>query len=131
MGSKNKVLENSGGVSMKVVARPELEIQASQDGDVWSALEFRYKPGDVQAAPKVRIYFVAMWCCIRVIQDWGTGPIQADQCWGAGPIQAYKDWDTGRIQTNHDWVQRHALTCDTSLDMHRQSVRCKKIELTI
>ena len=52
VGKTKAVLPNSGGISISEVARPELELQASEDGVKWMPLEFRYKPGNVSAAPK-------------------------------------------------------------------------------
>jgi hypothetical protein len=34
-----------------VVARPELELQGSDDGQRWQTLEFAYKPGNVPVTP--------------------------------------------------------------------------------
>jgi hypothetical protein len=52
VGESRKVLPNSGGLSLAVVARPELELQASDDGgETWVPLEFSFKPGNVTGAP--------------------------------------------------------------------------------
>jgi hypothetical protein len=39
------------GIELPVVARPELELQGSDDGQRWQTLEFAYKPGNVSVPP--------------------------------------------------------------------------------
>lgn len=51
VGAHKEVLPNSGGLSLPAVARPELELQASDDGETWVPLEFAFKPGNVSRAP--------------------------------------------------------------------------------
>ena len=51
VGEKTEILHNSGGVALPVVARPELELQGSDDGQKWQALEFAYKPGNISVPP--------------------------------------------------------------------------------
>ncbi|KAJ1492536.1 lipase maturation factor-domain-containing protein [Baffinella frigidus] len=53
VGQEKKVFPNSGGVPLRVVARPELELQASDDMQSWTPLEFQFKPGNVTRAPRL------------------------------------------------------------------------------
>ncbi|MEP6963764.1 MAG: lipase maturation factor family protein, partial [Acidobacteriota bacterium] len=46
-------LVNSYGLfAIMTTSRPEIVIEGSNDGDNWQAYEFRYKPGDVNRAPR-------------------------------------------------------------------------------
>jgi predicted DCC family thiol-disulfide oxidoreductase YuxK len=47
------MLSNSYGLFRTMTrTRPEIEIEASEDGETWHAVVFRYKPGDPRRAPR-------------------------------------------------------------------------------
>ena len=49
--SGRHILGHYGLFSVMTTSRPEIVLEASNDGETWLAYEFRYKPGDLQRAP--------------------------------------------------------------------------------
>lgn len=45
------IVNQYGPFAVMTTARPEIVVEGSNDGEVWSAYEFKYKPGDVRRAP--------------------------------------------------------------------------------
>lgn len=46
------VVNNYGLFAVMTTSRPEIVIEGSNDGENWQAYEFKYKPGDVNQAPR-------------------------------------------------------------------------------
>jgi hypothetical protein len=46
-----EIVNSYGLFAVMTVTRPEIIVEGSDDGDHWSAYEFRYKPGDLHRAP--------------------------------------------------------------------------------
>lgn len=47
-----QIVNSYGLFAMMTTTRPEIIVEGSNDGDNWSAYEFRYKPGDLNRAPR-------------------------------------------------------------------------------
>jgi hypothetical protein len=47
-----ELVSSYGLFAVMTTTRPEIIVEGSEDGDHWLAYEFRYKPGDLQRAPR-------------------------------------------------------------------------------
>ena len=47
-----QIVNSYGLFAVMTTTRPEIIVEGSQDGETWTAYEFRYKPGDLNRAPK-------------------------------------------------------------------------------
>lgn len=47
-----EIVNSYGLFAVMTTTRPEIIVEGSDDGNAWSAYEFRYKPGDLKRAPR-------------------------------------------------------------------------------
>ena len=52
MSSPFQIVNSYGLFAVMTTSRPEIIVEGSNDGEAWTAYEFRYKPGELNRAPR-------------------------------------------------------------------------------